>query len=280
MILSCPNCETRFRVKDDAIGPNGRKVKCRNCAHTWKAMPDGSVGESAPPPPPPPRRPAAPPVEDDPVPPPPPPAAPRREEPAPPPTDLDMGAPPEAAAPPPIPPGEEFVLRQRKPKVEKKSPVMAWVILVILILATAGVGWFFQRDLVGAFPPIAKVYDWVGIDVNLLGHGLTIPNPDEVTIELRDDGQTLIISGKVLSETDEQLDIPMLQGKLIDTNGQTIHAWTFTASKPNILPGEAVPYTTEVLNPPAGAVKADISFVAPGEGAMMQGGESGAGQSN
>ncbi|MDW3206493.1 MAG: DUF3426 domain-containing protein [Alphaproteobacteria bacterium] len=276
MILSCPNCETRFRVKDDAIGPNGRKVKCRNCAHTWKAMPDGSVGDSGAQPAPAPKpkpRPAAPPVDDDPVPPPPPPAAPRAAdpEPAPPPPDLDMGAPPEAADPPPIPPGEDFVLRQRKPKVEKKSPVMAWVILVILIIATAAVGWFFQRSIVSAFPPAAKVYEWVGLEVSLIGHGLKIPDPDQVTIELTDDGQSLIIDGKVLSESDDPMDIPLLQGMLVDTDGQIIHQWTFTASKPNILPGESVPYTTRVLNPPPGAVKADITFVAPGDAAMQDG---------
>lgn len=226
-------------------------------------MPDGSAADSPAPTAPAPR-PPAPPIEDDPVPPPPPPAAPREPEPepAPPPTDMDMGAPPEAADPPPIPPGEDFVLRQRKPKVEKKSPVMAWVILVVLIIATAAVGWFFQRNIVTAFPPAAKVYSWVGIDVNLLGHGLELPDPEPPVIEITDQGQKLIFNGQILSTSDSPIDLPLFRGKLIDTNGQILHSWIFEASKPNILPGESVPYTTEVTDPPPGAVKAEIEFVA------------------
>ena len=35
MILTCPNCATRYVVKDGSIGPKGRKVRCANCQHSW-----------------------------------------------------------------------------------------------------------------------------------------------------------------------------------------------------------------------------------------------------
>ena len=35
MILTCPNCETQYVVKDGAIPPEGRQVRCAACKHSW-----------------------------------------------------------------------------------------------------------------------------------------------------------------------------------------------------------------------------------------------------
>ena len=36
MILTCPGCETRYNVADDAVSSAvGRRVKCANCGHLW-----------------------------------------------------------------------------------------------------------------------------------------------------------------------------------------------------------------------------------------------------
>jgi predicted Zn finger-like uncharacterized protein len=45
MILTCPNCGTQYVVKDGAIPPEGRQVRCAACKHSWHQAPDieGSV---------------------------------------------------------------------------------------------------------------------------------------------------------------------------------------------------------------------------------------------
>ena len=35
MILTCPSCGTQYMVKDGAIPPGGRQVRCASCKHSW-----------------------------------------------------------------------------------------------------------------------------------------------------------------------------------------------------------------------------------------------------
>lgn len=58
MILTCPNCAARYKLRDDAIPPGGRTVRCKACAHAWhaeppvwdlpEALPPGPVAADAP----------------------------------------------------------------------------------------------------------------------------------------------------------------------------------------------------------------------------------------
>ena len=52
MILTCPSCGTQYVVKDGAVPPQGRQVRCAACKHSWHQDPDpnaadGGVEESA-----------------------------------------------------------------------------------------------------------------------------------------------------------------------------------------------------------------------------------------
>jgi predicted Zn finger-like uncharacterized protein len=54
MIVTCPNCSTRFVVKAEALGAKGRKVRCAKCEHAWFQEPDqealASLAAISPPP--------------------------------------------------------------------------------------------------------------------------------------------------------------------------------------------------------------------------------------
>ncbi len=43
MILTCPSCGTQYVVKDGAIPPEGRQVRCASCKHSWHQDPDGGT---------------------------------------------------------------------------------------------------------------------------------------------------------------------------------------------------------------------------------------------
>jgi predicted Zn finger-like uncharacterized protein len=47
MILTCPNCGTQYVVKDGAIPPGGRQVRCASCKHSWHENPEGPAEPEA-----------------------------------------------------------------------------------------------------------------------------------------------------------------------------------------------------------------------------------------
>jgi predicted Zn finger-like uncharacterized protein len=49
MILTCPSCGTQYAVKDGAIPPGGRQVRCASCKHAWHQDPEQSnqTGEAS-----------------------------------------------------------------------------------------------------------------------------------------------------------------------------------------------------------------------------------------
>lgn len=100
MVIQCPHCQTRFRLADEKIGPNGVSVRCSKCAQTFpvkreSSAPGGSEAE--------PTRPApTPPPSPSPFAPPPTNPLASSPPPTPPPTPVA------AAAAPPTPPTTPF----------------------------------------------------------------------------------------------------------------------------------------------------------------------------
>ena len=46
MILTCPSCGTQYVVKDGAIPPEGRQVRCAACKHSWHQNADIDMPET------------------------------------------------------------------------------------------------------------------------------------------------------------------------------------------------------------------------------------------
>lgn len=48
MILVCPSCDSKFKVPDNAIPPEGRKVRCAQCGSAWHATTANELKPSKP----------------------------------------------------------------------------------------------------------------------------------------------------------------------------------------------------------------------------------------
>ena len=284
MILSCPNCAARFKVKPEALGTQGRTVKCAKSSHKWHASAeDGEEGPAAPAGAPTVKKKAAAPAKPK--------AAAQKPKaaaqktaakkaPAAPPPDVDddedagAGDPPPPPPPPrsdgpayeepPLDPNERIVPRQRSPKVKKSSPIGAWIFLGILIVGTAIGGFFFRHDIVKAYRPANAIFSAIGFPVDTLGFGLQIEQPSTKAI-IKQDERMLEVSGVIANTTSDPVEVPLLRGALRDAQGNDLHVWTFRTDEERILPGETVSYTTGVANPPRGATGLHVTFTRPDE---------------
>ena len=45
MLLTCEQCQTIFRIDDDAIAPAGQQVRCSVCQHVWHVEPHQPAGD-------------------------------------------------------------------------------------------------------------------------------------------------------------------------------------------------------------------------------------------
>ena len=46
MLLTCDSCQTIFRIDSAKLDPNGQRVRCSVCSHSWVAQPAAEVDDS------------------------------------------------------------------------------------------------------------------------------------------------------------------------------------------------------------------------------------------
>ncbi|MDX1738118.1 MAG: DUF3426 domain-containing protein, partial [Alphaproteobacteria bacterium] len=181
----------------------------------------------------------------------------------------DMPPPIARRKPADIPPIPKNLKLRRNVRKKTRSPVVAWASLGFVVLVIMSIGYIFQRDIVNAFPPSKKVYLALGMDVDILGFGLELPEPT-FDREVNGEDESLIVRGKVVNTTSEMVDVPFLRADLLDTPGNVIHSWIFEPESITALPGESVSYVTKVVNPPRGAVRFEVTFATKEEAQILE----------
>ena len=287
MILTCPSCGTQYVVKDGAIPPSGRQVRCKACQHSWREFPpaeeqvhelaaEGSPAEAVE------AQPAAEPIEDLP------------EEFAAPDAPADEYADelPEEVEPTtayerdepldgepsqsPIPPEADVVglaeaapshrlewveedddfspFAPREPEETRSRSGIILAAVVVLVIAAIVAGLWFLAPV-----------EWrqrLGIaEAGETPLQLMMTHSDRT--QLASGNEFLNISGRIINPTDEQQKVPPIHAQLHDGSGKVVYKWTIPPPMKTIPPGGSASFNSAELNIPPAAQELTVTLGEP-----------------
>lgn len=267
MILTCPECKSRYVVNPKALLPRGRTVRCAKCSHSWfenKPQDDIEI---------------VPPAEEE--------ATATSEN-----TKAEKEEPEDhsqdqTTVPEPSKDVSEFPISQpekRQRPIPKGSNLpalqnqkygsskMGWISLMIFVTTIISSFLIFQEAIVSHWPASNKLYTAIGLNevssevprqeeakkpINelLLVAGLE-PRLEQVNNVLH-----LYISGYVENISSDVETIPPLIATLKDAVGQDLRSWEFTATANVINANERVTFETSLPNPPSQARDISVSIL-------------------
>lgn len=261
MILTCPNCATRFGVPEKALQPAGRTVKCSRCAHLWFSAPDGQPAP-APVPATVPRVVPAPAPE---------PAAPARaalDAPAtagttdgvaaPSPglaTAADPGEPPRTVEAAPASPEIAKAARTGTRPPPASLGLRRWALpigwgLFVAVVGALALAIYFHEVLAAEYPATRPFYRVTNLMPQLKHDGLKVQNlsvtPDLGQVDARNLPATVTVGGEVINESWMPRTIRTLQGRMRDAQRQDIQRWSVATPRSWLWPGQAITFRSEV----------------------------------
>ena len=290
MLLVCPSCRTRYAVPDNAVGVDGRQVRCANCKHGW--FQEGAVPPTAPAPsiaapsipapgeqsdPAPviatpeaaaPAPEATPLVSPDP--------APRfigaetESDDAPPP--FPRFAPERAALPDPAPVYDDPSLSaglwadkeptqsrfaHEPPFNQRRSPAKIWTLVAIIFALTV--------TIIGTAISYFGMPN-IGLSSAAEEPDLTIVLNENLELNEREDGTPYFIaSGSIVNPTGVKQNVPDMLVTLKDASGRPVYSWKMKAKARTLAPGAKVDFSEARLDVPLAAQQISVGWVLSGD---------------
>ena len=135
---------------------------------------------------------------------------------------------------------------------------------LFVIAALAGLA-LARNAIVTSWPGTVSIYDSVGLPIQApQAQGLRIV--DVQSKRVKDGDRTiLLVRGLVENTAEKGRRLPVLRAVLADEAGAALHEWPVAALADVLDGGQSTPFESWLENPPEGAAKVSVGFVADGE---------------
>jgi len=221
MILTCPECETRYRVDAADFPTAGRKVRCAKCAHVWHQSATEPEALSA----------AA--LLDA------------------PPSDSAVAL---AAADP----AAKQVRRARsRPWAERVGIIAGWAGLAAIIFVIGWMGLRFRQEVATLWPQSSSLYATFGFASNT--HAMAITDWT-YRWETQNGQSVVVVTGKLVNMSSRELSVPPVRVTLTDDGQRELYHWTFRPPQPTLGPGQNLSFLTRLSSPPPGTRHLQLRF--------------------
>ena len=276
MILTCPACGTSYTVKDGAIPPAGRQVRCASCKHSWhqegvedlgapvveeraqtpvdtvtaddaepvQAQADVATADAQGPVAEPEIASDVPHAADEPI-------EPAESEAL---SAIDVRAAP-AASPEPVVTGDDGYdwnhARDEEPPSRRRRGLIIVVALVLIVGALAAAAWFLA-------PP-----EWLsraGLAQNNASSPLKLMVTSQDRQKLASGNDLVSLSGRVINPTDATQTVPPLQADLRNGAGKLVYSWTIAPPAASLPPRASASFNAAELGVPADATSLTLRW--------------------
>ncbi len=231
MILTCPQCATRYQADTAQFPAEGRKVRCAKCGQVWH--------QQAPAPEPEPWSELV--------------GAERETTLAGPGADL-AGQAPHSPFPALDAAGPVHRPRSAGERAAIAASLIGFAAIAILVVWAAIV---YRQAVASVWPQASGIYKAVGIPVNAQGIAVA-----DVTShrDLSGGRPVLTISGVLINVTAKELAVPQVRVRLKDDEARELDHWDFSVGVSVLKPGQKIAFSTRRTNPPDGARHLEVSL--------------------